>query len=148
VKVGVTSADAADAFVALSAFGGAVLVEELVGDGVELIIGVRTSDLGPVLTLGLGGIFTEALDDATSRLLPLAPGDAAQMVGELRGKALLDGARGRTAADVPSLVRTLETVAALVSGWEGGFELDLNPVRVLAEGTKILDAAHVITKEA
>jgi hypothetical protein len=45
-------------------------------------------------------------------------------------------------------VRALETVAALVSGWEGGFELDLNPVRVLESGTKVLDAAHVITKEA
>ncbi len=148
VKVGVLSSQAADAFDELSAFGGAVLVEELVGEGVELIIGVRTSDLGPVVTLGLGGIFTEVLDDATSRLLPLAPGDAAAMVGELRGRAVLDGARGRAAADVASLVRTLETVAALVSGWEGGFELDLNPVRVLAEGTKILDAAHVIAKEA
>ncbi|MEU0878771.1 acetate--CoA ligase family protein [Lentzea sp. NPDC005914] len=148
VKVGVLSSEAADAFDELSAFGGAVLVEELVGEGVELIVGVRTSDLGPVLTLGLGGIFTEALDDATSRLLPLAPGDAAAMVGELRGKALLDGARGRAAPDVGSLVRTLETVAALVSGWEGGFELDLNPVRVLESGTKILDAAHVIAKEA
>jgi acyl-CoA synthetase (NDP forming) len=147
VHVGVGTDRAAAVYEKLAGFGGGVLVEELVEDGVEMLVGVHTSDLGPVLTVGLGGVFTEVLDDVSSRLLPLAPGDAEAMIAELRGASLLAGARGSAPVDVAALVSALYTVSALVDGWDGGFELDLNPVRVRPDGIRVLDAAYV-TKEA
>ncbi|MFI9006087.1 acetate--CoA ligase family protein [Actinosynnema sp. NPDC053489] len=148
VKVGVGVADAAAAYEEIAAFGGRVLVEELVEDGVELLVGVRSADFGPVLTVGLGGIFTEVLDDVTSRLLPLGEGDAEAMLGELRGSALLTGARGRRAVDVAAAADVLRAVSALTADWGPGFELDLNPVRLLPDRAVVLDAAFVTTKES
>ncbi|WP_327173943.1 acetate--CoA ligase family protein [Streptomyces sp. NBC_01335] len=141
VRIGVTPETAAESFRRLSALGGGVLVEELVEEGVELIVGVHSSDLGAVLTAGLGGIFTEVLDDVSHRLLPLRPGEGAEMLAELRGAALLDGVRGRPAADKAAAADVLHRVADLVRHWAPGYSLDLNPVRVLPRGAVVLDAA-------
>ncbi|MFD5467793.1 acetate--CoA ligase family protein [Kitasatospora sp. NPDC127059] len=148
VKVGVTTEQAAQAFQDLAALGGTVLVEELVAEGVELLVGARSTPLGTVLTVGLGGIFAEILDDVSHRLLPLAPGEAARMLAELRGAPLLDGARGTAAADKDAMAELLQRVADLVAAWPDGFELDLNPVRVLPEGAVVLDAAYTVTAPA
>jgi acyl-CoA synthetase (NDP forming) len=147
VRVGVTAADAAATFAELAELGGSVLVEELAADGVEMLVGVRSGDLGPVLTVGLGGVYAELLDDVSSRLLPLAEGDAAAMVAELRGAGLLTGARGGTPLDVAALVGVLERISTMVRDWPAGFELDLNPVRVLPDGVCVLDAAYLPGKE-
>ncbi|MFH8788692.1 acetate--CoA ligase family protein [Streptomyces roseoverticillatus] len=148
VLVGITEQDAPGAYDKLAALGGDVLVEELAPAGVEMIVGARTSALGTVLTVGLGGIFAEILDDVSHRLLPLAPGDAQAMIAELRGAALLNGARGTAAADTTALARLLENVALAVQDWPEGFELDLNPVRVLKEGAGavVLDAAYTVAE--
>ncbi|MDT0487578.1 MULTISPECIES: acetate--CoA ligase family protein [Streptomyces] len=148
VKLGVTPDTAVDAFRQIAALGGSVLVEELADDGVELIVGVHSSDLGPVLTAGLGGIFTEILDDVSHRLLPLRPGEGAEMLAELRGTALLDGARGGQAVDKAAAAETLHRVADLVQDWPQGYSLDLNPVRVLPQGAVVLDAALTAQTEA
>ncbi len=141
VEIGVTAEAAPEAFARLAALGGRVLVEELVDEGVELIVGVHSTDLGPVLTAGLGGIFTEVLDDVGHRLLPLAPGEGAELLAGLRGAKVLAGARGRAAADVEAAADLLHRVGALVQDWPAGFALDLNPVRVLPKGAVVLDAA-------
>ncbi|GAA2555351.1 acetate--CoA ligase family protein [Winogradskya consettensis] len=148
VAVGVTTGEAAEVFARLAALGGTVLVERQAPDGVELIVGVRSTPLGNVLTVGLGGIFTEALDDVACRLLPLREGDAAAMLGELRGARLLEGLRGRPAADTAALLRVLDSLSALTTDWPTGFELDLNPVRVLSDGAVVLDAAYTLSKGA
>src|SRR5579883_3011444 len=73
-----------------------ILVSPMRPAGVELLVGVVRDDLwGPILTLGLGGIWTEVLQDTTIRLLPVQPAEILAMLGELRGAALLRGARGR-----------------------------------------------------
>lgn len=141
VEVGVTPDGAAQAYARIAALGGDVLAEEVVGDGVELIVGVHSSDLGPVLTAGLGGIFTEILDDVAHRLLPLRPGEGAEMLAELRGAKVLAGTRGRPGVDVAAAADVLHRVAELVQDWPRGFSLDLNPVRVLPQGAVVLDAA-------
>ncbi|WP_406334196.1 acetate--CoA ligase family protein [Streptomyces zaomyceticus] len=141
VEIGVTADGAPEAFARLAALGGQVLVEELVGEGVELIVGVHTTDLGPVLTAGLGGIFTEVLDDVGHRLLPLAPGEGAELLAGLRGARILAGTRGRPAVDVAAAAELLHRVGELVQDWPAGFALDLNPVRVLPRGAVVLDAA-------
>ena len=143
VVVGVTAVEAAPTYERLVALGGGVLVEEVVRGGAEVLVGVAATPLGPVLTLASGGVLTEVLDDAVFRLLPVAEAEARDMLTELRGAAVLRGVRGRPALDVEALVRLLVDVSSLVGAWEPGYELDLNPVAVLPDGVRILDATYV-----
>lgn len=143
VALGVTAEDAAGTYDRLRALGGSVLVEEMVTGGAEMLVGVAPTPLGQVLTLASGGVLTEVLDDAVFRLLPVTEEDAREMVADVRGAAVLTGVRGRPALDAEALVRLLVDVSALVGGWPGGYELDLNPVVVLPEGVRVLDAAYV-----
>lgn len=142
VRLGVSEAEAAGVHRELAALGGEVLVEAMAADGTEVLVGARSTALGTVLTVGLGGIHAEVFDDVSHRLLPLGPGDAEEMVAELRGAALLAGTRGGAAKDTGALVSLLRRVAGLVDGWPDGFELDLNPVRVFEHGLTVLDAAY------
>ena len=150
VALGVTVATAGETFDRLAALRtdgvrGDVLVEELVPDGVEALVGVTPSPLGAVLTVGLGGVLTEVMDDVGLRLLPVDREDVELMLDETRLGTLLAGARGAEPADRAALVEAVTAVAALAGGWAPGFELDLNPVRVLAagHGVRVLDAAYV-----
>ncbi|MFC3999462.1 acetate--CoA ligase family protein [Nocardiopsis sediminis] len=100
------------------------LVEEQVGPGVELIVGaVRDASFGPVLLVGLGGIWAEVLDDTTLRLCPIDRDDAEAMLGDLRGAALLNGARGAPPVDREALADLLVAV-----GGPGGVVERLGPV--------------------
>jgi acyl-CoA synthetase (NDP forming) len=115
--------------------------------GVELMIGVtRDPVFGHVMTFGLGGIYVEIFRDVTRRLLPIGPRDAAAMVREMRCFPLLDGARGRPAADVAALEQLLVRISDfVVRHGERLEEMDLNPVWVGAkgEGAMPLDAVIV-----
>ena len=121
-----------------------VTVSRMVTPVLELIAGVhRDPTFGPVVILGLGGIWAEVLGDVTMRGLPLGPDEAERMVDELQGAPLLRGARGRTPVD-PAALSTLVNALARIAGDHpdtlGG--LDLNPVAVTAEGKLVaLDAA-------
>jgi hypothetical protein len=115
----------------------------MVDGGAELLVGVAPTPLGQALTLASGGVLTEVLDDAVFRLLPVTEEDAREMVADLRGAAVLHGVRGRPALDVEAVVRLLVGVSDLVRGWPGGYELDLNPVAVLPQGVRVLDAVYV-----
>ncbi len=84
VVLDVTTSDAATTFDRLAALGGQVLVEEQVGAGVEVLVGVAPSPLGPVLTMGPGGVLTEVFDDVALRLLPVTGDDVREMVAETR----------------------------------------------------------------
>ena len=75
-------------------------VEEMIRGGVEVIIGLKNdAQFGPVIMFGLGGIFTELLDDVAFRVLPIGEEDAREMVADLRGARILRGYRGRPAVD-------------------------------------------------
>jgi acetyltransferase len=117
------------------------LVEEMVGPGVELIVGgTRDASFGPTVLLGLGGVAAEAIGDLAVRLAPLSAGDADEIIGELSGKKLLEGFRGQPAADRDELVGLLLAVSGLLLARPEIAELDVNPVRVTAEGLVALDA--------
>ncbi|KQP04343.1 acetate--CoA ligase family protein [Pseudorhodoferax sp. Leaf265] len=91
---------------------GALVACMVDGRGVECIAGVhRDPVFGPILMFGLGGIHVETLRDVVLRPLPLAPGDAQAMLGELRGAAILDGARGRPPVDRDALAAALQALA-------------------------------------
>ena len=84
------------------------LVEEMGPKGEELVIGAfRDPQFGPLIMVGLGGIFVEILADVSFRLCPIDPGDARAMLDELKGAALLAGARGRPALDRAAIVAAL-----------------------------------------
>lgn len=145
VVVDVSPQTAADAYRRLAALGGEVLVEEMVHaeHSVEMLVGVTPSPLGQVITVAMGGVLTEVLDDAASRLLPVMRADAEAMVGELRGARLLAGFRGGPPLETGALVDILLAISQLTAGWPEGFELDLNPVLVLPDGVQVLDAAYI-----
>lgn len=111
------------------------LVQRQVGRGVEAMVGVTVDpSLGPVLVAGLGGVQIELCRDVAFRLTPVTDVEAASMLGELKGRALLDGFRGAAPADKDALVRTILQISALVEVMPELAELDLNPVMVLGPG--------------
>jgi acyl-CoA synthetase (NDP forming) len=139
VALGVTPVSAAAIAARLLRIPGAVgvLVEEQVAPGVEVLVGIGSSPLGPTLTLGAGGVLTELLDDVAVRLLPVDRAELAEAVRATRVGRLLAGYRGAAPADVDALLDLVERVAAL------GAPVELNPVVVNAGGAVVLDAALV-----
>ena len=109
--------------------------------GVEVIVGVvRDPTFGPLVVYGSGGTLVELLADVAFRLHPLTDVDAAAMLDEVRGTALLRGYRGAPRADEDALRGLLLRVSALVEACPEVREMDLNPVKVLSRGARVLDA--------
>ncbi|MTV27504.1 acetate--CoA ligase family protein [Nitriliruptoraceae bacterium ZYF776] len=120
-----------------------VLVAPMVASTLELIAGFdRDPTFGPMVLLGLGGIWAEVLDDVTLRPAPLAPGEVTSMIDDLRGAELLRGARGLPPVPVEDLEALLHGLASLALASEGQLDgADLNPVAVTPEGRLcVLDA--------
>ncbi|HET9664732.1 MAG TPA: acetate--CoA ligase family protein [Burkholderiales bacterium] len=125
------------------------LVEEMAPPGEEIVIGgVRDPDFGPLVMVGLGGIFVEVLADVAFRICPITPLDAEEMLGELKGAAILDGARGRGPVSRNAIIETLLRI-----GGEGGLlmhhaaeivEADVNPLIVSDKGAVAVDARFVL----
>jgi acetyltransferase len=119
-----------------------VLVQEMVEDGVEVIIGVTKDPVfGPAIMFGLGGIFVEALRDVSFRIAPLLRPDAEDMLDEIRGRRVLEGMRGKPPADREALIDVILKVSQLVTDHRDDIdELDINPLVVFPKGAKALDA--------
>jgi acyl-CoA synthetase (NDP forming) len=116
------------------------LVQEMVTGGVEMLVGaVEDPTFGPVIACAIGGTLTELIADSQVRLHPLTGTDAQEMIGRLRGAALLRGYRGAPAADEPALRDTLLRVSALVGRCPEILELDINPLLVRPHGVCALD---------
>ena len=109
--------------------------------GVELFVGtMRDPQWGPVITVGLGGVWVEALRDTSLRLLPISQADALAMLDELRGKALLNGFRGTPAVERDALANVIVAIgdAALALGPQL-VSLEINPLRASGERIEALD---------
>jgi acyl-CoA synthetase (NDP forming) len=122
-----------------------VLVAEMV-HGIETVVGVAQDDLfGPVVMFGLGGVFIEVLKDVTFRVPPFTKGDAAAMLNELAGAAMLNGVRGHPAADRDALVDALMKIQHLAVDLSTDVaELDINPLLAGPEGVVAADALVVL----
>ncbi len=122
-----------------------VIVSEMVSGGVETLVGVSHDDLfGPVVTVGLGGVFVEVLGDVVSRVPPFDHAEAERMVRELKGFKLLEGVRGAKASDIDALAGTIMKVQRLAMDLAGDVkELDVNPLVVRPRGVVALDALVV-----
>ncbi|MEV5800908.1 acetate--CoA ligase family protein [Streptomyces collinus] len=155
VKIGLTSAsqvrDAYRELTDIARYEGVpldgVLVCQMVEQGVEMVVGVTHDELfGPTVTVGLGGVLVEVLRDAAVRVPPFGEEQARDMLAELRGRALLDGVRGRPPADLDALVEVVLRVQRMALELGGQIaELDINPLLVLprGQGAVALDALVV-----
>ncbi len=147
VRLGVTPAQVPrvfDEFAAVVAAQGStmdgVLVCEQLSGGVETVVGIATDELfGPVVMAGIGGVAVEVYRDVTFRVPPFGVGEAHRMLGELRGRVLLDGYRGTPAVDRDALVDVIMAVQRMAQ--DGVVrELDVNPLLALPSGAVALDA--------
>jgi acyl-CoA synthetase (NDP forming) len=122
-----------------------VIISELITGGTECVVGVAQDELfGPVVMLGLGGVLVEVLGDVTFRIPPFGRADAAAMIDELKGAALLN--RRQSPADRKALVDVLMKVQRLAIDLSRDLaELDINPllVRPAGQGAVALDALVV-----
>lgn len=144
VRLGLADAAAVrSAFASLAASlgPGPVLVQAQVTRGVELVLGaVRDATFGPLVVCGLGGIWTEALNDVVLRVAPIAPGGALQALTELRGSPLLDGLRGAPSVDREALATLISALSVAVARAPWCAELDLNPLIASGNRFTIVDA--------
>lgn len=128
-----------------------VLVQEMAHGGHEVILGMkRDPEFGPVVVLGLGGIFVEVLRDAALRLPPLATTDAREMIGDLRAAPVLRGARGRPPADETALAEAIARFSRLCLDLQDLVsEIDVNPLMVFeaGRGVKAVDCLVVPTTQ-
>jgi len=129
---------------ATSAIDG-VLVSPMRPPATELFVGVTVDpSFGPVLAVGLGGVFIEVLHDVALRLLPVDAGQVRRMLGELRGAAVLAGARGTRPADLDRVAEVVAQVAAAAAGLGPALQtLEINPLRVDGGDVEALDVLVV-----
>jgi acetate---CoA ligase (ADP-forming) len=122
-----------------------VLVSPMRAGGVELIAGVTVDPtFGPVLAVGLGGIWVEVLGDTSLRLLPAGPAEVRRMLGELRGGPLLRGARGSRPADLDTLAGVISRLGDVALGLNGSLRaLEVNPLWVDGDRVEALDVLVV-----
>ena len=125
-----------------------ILVERMSPRGLELVVGAkRDPQWGPVVLVGLGGIWIEALGDV--RLLPpdLADSAIVDELGKLQGAKLLGGFRGAPAVDIEGVARTAALIGRLMRTQPEIMEIDINPLVAHAkgEGVTALDAL-IVTK--
>ena len=126
------------------------LIEEMAPAGQEIVVGaVRDPDFGPLVMVGLGGIFVEVLADVAFRICPITRLDAAEMLAELKGAAILHGARGRKPVAQDAIIDVL-----LKIGGEDGLlmrhaddfkEADINPLIVSETGAVAVDARFILS---
>ena len=126
-----------------------ISVQEM-ASGVEIIVGaVNDPHFGPYVMVGLGGVLTEVLHDVSHRFAPVTPGDAREMLAELKGAKILDGYRGAPPADIDAVVDVIVRVSWLIHDHRDRIaEIDVNPLFVRGKGRGALAAdALVVLRE-
>jgi acetate---CoA ligase (ADP-forming) len=143
VRLGLSDAAAVRAGVrglrAIANGSASLLAERMAPAGVELLVTARADAVVPVLAVGLGGLWTEALDDVAVIPLPASAARVERALRSLRGAGALLGARGRPAADVSAAARVAAAAGDLLLERRLGL-LELNPVIVHESGATIVDA--------
>ncbi len=127
-----------------------VLVQPMVVGGRELILGGRQdSQFGPVVVMGLGGVFVEIFGQLAMRIAPVSHQDALDMLSGLRGFAILHGARGQAPSDLDAVADTAVRLSRLLTDVPSITEVDVNPLRVFTAGAGCLalDARVVVARQ-
>jgi 3-hydroxypropionyl-CoA synthetase (ADP-forming) len=126
-----------------------VLLEKMVPQGTELIVGLQNdSQFGPVIMVGLGGIYTEIFKDVVFRMLPITNADATNMIEDLRGKQILKGFRGAEPIDIEMLSDALVKIGSLGTDMAAYYEsIDFNPVIVYPNNYHVVDAKIILNEK-
>jgi acyl-CoA synthetase (NDP forming) len=158
VKVGLKSADEVREAITAMAAAPKIkaakvegwLIEEMAPAGQEMVIGgLRDPQFGPLVMAGLGGIFVEVLADVSFRICPITRLDAEEMIDELKGAAILKGARGRKPVSRDAIVDVLLRIGGenglLMQHAEDLIEADVNPLIVSDTAAVAVDARFILS---
>ncbi len=124
-----------------------VLVQEMVPKGREVLVGVsRDPQFGPLIGVGMGGIYVEVLKDIAFRLAPISTQEVREQLRSIRTYPLLAGVRGEAPADIAAIEETVLRVNQLVTDFPEIVEMDINPLVVHneGEGAIVLDARIIL----
>jgi acyl-CoA synthetase (NDP forming) len=124
-------------------------VEEMVSavGAVELIVGCRRDPrFGPLVLVGLGGVYAEVLRDVAVALAPADPAELEELILSLRGASLLTGARGWPSIDVAAVARVASALSRLAADHPELAEVEVNPLLAMPDGAVGLDARVVLTR--
>ncbi|MGB6628038.1 MAG: acetate--CoA ligase family protein, partial [Nitrososphaeraceae archaeon] len=127
-----------------------MLLEKMVPKGVaELIVGLQNDpQFGPVIMLGLGGIYTEIFKDISFRVLPITKDDAVEMIESLKGKQILKGFRGSEPVNIDVLGDALVNIGNLGVDMAAYYEsIDFNPVIVYPNDYMVVDAKIILQQK-
>lgn len=125
-----------------------VLVQPMVKDGRELIVGMsRDPSFGPLVMFGLGGVMVEVLKDVTFRIAPFGRQDARDMIRGIKGVKMLEGVRGAPPVNFAALEDILLRVSQLVLDFPEISELDMNPILATDEEVVAVDGRVMLRVE-
>jgi acetyltransferase len=126
-----------------------VLVQKMAPPGNEVILGLKRYPIfGPLLMVGIGGIFVEVFQDVVFRLAPIGRNEARRMIRQIKGYRLFQGIRGRLASDVDAIEKSLVSLSNLATNHPEIVELDINPLLVhpRGQGTTAADCRIILKK--
>ncbi|NJK81841.1 MAG: acetate--CoA ligase family protein, partial [Chloroflexaceae bacterium] len=124
-----------------------MLIQEMAPKGRELLVGVsRDPQFGPLVAVGMGGIYVEVLRDVAFRLAPISKQEVSEQLRSIRTFPLLRGVRGDQPADLAAIEEVVLRVSQLVTEFPEIVEMDINPLVVYnkGEGTVVLDARIIL----
>jgi 3-hydroxypropionyl-CoA synthetase (ADP-forming) len=126
-----------------------ILLEKMVPQGIELIVGLQYDEqFGPVIMVGLGGIFTEVYRDVSFRMLPISKQDALDMLNELNGKKVLEGFRGSKPINKDMLAEALVSIGKLGIDMAAYYDsVDFNPIVVYPDDYAVVDAKIILREK-
>ncbi|MBU1176287.1 MAG: acetate--CoA ligase family protein, partial [Alphaproteobacteria bacterium] len=121
------------------------IVSPMIEDGVDCILGSKLDPVfGPIVMFGLGGIFTEIMGDVSLRRAPVSEATALEMIDELKGRALFEGARGAKPVDKARIAKAISQLSIFAAAHAGVADsIEMNPLRVLEDRCVALDALIV-----
>ncbi len=127
----------------------AILVQEMIQGNREIVCGLlRDVQFGPCVMFGLGGIFTELLQDVVFRVAPLSDFDAQQMMADIRTAKVLDSFRGEAAADRGALAKILVALGQIGLARPEVEAIDVNPLKIRKDGSPVAVDALVKIRKA
>ena len=122
-----------------------MLMQQMLPKGTEMILGItRDPQLGPMLLVGLGGVFPELIKDCALYPAPLGYDEAMEMISSLKPYAILSANRAAGPRNVDALAKMMVQLGRLAVEREDIKELDINPVFVYENGVSAADALIVM----
>lgn len=124
-------------------------ISEMVKPGTELIVGARRDNIfGPIIMIGLGGIYVEVMKDVSFRSLPVYAQDVIGMIKELRAYPLLLGVRGEKTKDITAVINALVILGTIINRCPEISDIEINPLVVYeqGDGVKAVDIRIILAK--